>query len=297
MHFNELKNYSEEDFMKELFDQVSIQCSQITTEKYSTSFSLGIKLLSKNIRPAIYSIYGFVRLADEIVDSFNDFDRKALLEELKKDTFSAIDRKLSLNPIINSFQQAVHQYQIDLELIEAFLESMAMDLDKRVYTAQLYEKYIYGSAEVVGLMCLKVFCEGDIVLYESLRHAAMKLGSAFQKVNFLRDIKADYADLGRVYFPNVCFENFTDLAKKHIEKDIKSDFEEGLAGIARLPKCSKKGVYLAYVYYNSLFKKIQNIPAQDILQSRVRVDDFQKVLLMANTFFLPQHRELSSQIA
>jgi len=277
--------------MKALFDDVSAKCSQITTQKYSTSFSLGIKFLSPTIRPAIFAIYGFVRLADEVVDSFNDYDRKGLLLQLKAETFAAIANKISLNPIINSFQQAVHQYQIDLELIEAFLDSMEMDLEKQVYTRQLYEKYIFGSAEVVGLMCLKVFCNGDEQEYNALRHSAMKLGSAFQKVNFLRDIKADHLDLGRMYFPNMNFDNFTEEDKAIIEKEIKTEFDEALNGIVKLPRCAKKGVYLAYIYYKSLFKKIQEVPAQQIMEKRVRVPDFQKALLMLNTFFVPQAPE------
>jgi len=274
--------------MKALFDEVSAKCSQVTTQKYSTSFSLGIKFLSPTIRPAIFAIYGFVRLADEVVDSFNDYDRKGLLQELKTETFTALERKISLNPIINSFQYAVHKYQIDFELIEAFLDSMEMDLEKQVYTRQLYEKYIFGSAEVVGLMCLKVFCNGDATDYGELRHAAMKLGSAFQKVNFLRDIKADHLELGRMYFPNMNFDNFTEEDKLTIEKEINTEFEEALEGIVKLPRCAKKGVYLAYIYYKSLFKKIQEVPAQQIMEKRVRVPDFQKALLMLNTFFVPQ---------
>ncbi len=274
--------------MKALFDQVSAKCSEVTTQKYSTSFSLGIKFLSSNIRPAIFAIYGFVRLADEVVDSFHGYDRKGLLKQLKNETYAALESKISLNPIINSFQQAVHQYQIDVELIEAFLDSMEMDLEKQVYTKQLYEKYIFGSAEVVGLMCLKVFCNGDADEYHTLRHAAMKLGSAFQKVNFLRDIKADHVELGRMYFPNMNFDCFTEEDKALIEQEIKAEFDEALVGIAKLPRCAKKGVYLAYIYYKSLFRKIQEIPAKHIMEKRVRVPDFQKALLMLNTFFVPQ---------
>ncbi len=274
--------------MKAIFDQVSAKCSEVTTQKYSTSFSLGIKFLSSSIRPAIFAIYGFVRLADEVVDSFHGYDRKGLLAQLKSETYAALENKISLNPIINSFQQVVHQYQIDVELIEAFLDSMEMDLEKQVYTKQLYEKYIFGSAEVVGLMCLKVFCNGDAHEYHALRHAAMKLGSAFQKVNFLRDIKADHLELGRMYFPNMNFDCFTEEDKALIEQEIKAEFDEALAGIAKLPRCAKKGVYLAYIYYRSLFRKIQEIPAKHIMEKRVRVPDFQKALLMLNTFFVPQ---------
>lgn len=274
--------------MKALFDQVSAKCSQITTRKYSTSFSLGIKFLSPSIRPAIFAIYGFVRLADEVVDSFHGYDQKGLLAQLRKETNEALANKISLNPIINSFQQTVHQYQIDVELIDAFLDSMEMDLEKQVYTKQLYDKYIFGSAEVVGLMCLKVFCNGDLNEYNKLRPAAMKLGSAFQKVNFLRDIKADHAELGRMYFPNMNFNHFTEQDKLNIEDEIEAEFDDALEGILKLPKTSKKGVYLAYIYYRSLFRKIKEIPAQHIMERRVRVPDFQKALLMLNTFFVPQ---------
>jgi 15-cis-phytoene synthase len=277
--------------MKALFDQVSAKCSQITTQKYSTSFSLGIKFLSPSIRPAIFAIYGFVRLADEVVDSFAAYDRKGLLTQLRAETYAALEQKISLNPIINSFQQAVHQYNIDIELIDAFLDSMEMDLEKLVYTKQLYEKYIFGSAEVVGLMCLKVFCNGCADEFHKLRPAAMKLGSAFQKVNFLRDIKADHIELGRMYFPNMNFERFTEADKALIEKEIKTEFDEALKGIVKLPKCAKKGVYLAFIYYKSLFRRIQQIPAQHIMEKRVRVPDFQKALLMLNTFFVPQASE------
>lgn len=277
--------------MKALFDQVSAKCSQVTTQKYSTSFSLGIKFLSPTIRPAIFAIYGFVRLADEVVDSFHDYNRKGLLMQLKTETFAALENKISLNPIINSFQQAVHQYHIDTELIEAFLDSMEMDLDKQVYTKQLYDKYIFGSAEVVGLMCLKVFCNGNADEYNQLRYSAMKLGAAFQKVNFLRDIKADHYELGRMYFPNMNFDCFTEEDKILIEQEIKTEFDEALKGIVKLPRCAKKGVYLAYIYYKSLFRKIQEIPAKHIMEKRVRVPDFQKALLMLNTFFVPQAPE------
>lgn len=277
--------------MKALFDQMSAKCSQVTTQMYSTSFSLGIKFLSPKIRPAIFAIYGFVRLADEVVDSFNDYDRKELLSQLRTETNNALANKISLNPIINSFQQAVYHYQIDVALINAFLDSMEMDLEQQVYTTQLYEKYIFGSAEVVGLMCLKVFCNGDEEQYASLRHSAMKLGSAFQKVNFLRDIKADHVDLGRVYFPNINFDNFTEENKRVIEIEIDLEFAEALTGIVKLPKCAKKGVYLAYIYYQSLFKKIQDVPAQHIMEKRVRVPDFQKALLILSTFFVPQAAE------
>ncbi len=280
--------------MKELFDLVSAQCSELTTKRYSTSFSIGIKFLSASIRPAIYGIYGFVRLADEIVDSFHTYDRKGLLLQLRNDVYTAIENKISINPILNSFQQIVNTYRIDFELIEAFLDSMEMDLEKKVYTKQLYDKYIFGSAEVVGLMCLRVFCDGDDRQYNQLKASAMKLGSAFQKVNFLRDIQADYLELGRVYFPNTDFAAFTEQHKAEIEYEIKAEFDEALQGILQLPAGAKKGVYLAYIYYRSLFKKIQRTPAHHILKARVRVPDFEKVLLMVNTLFVPSAPTLQS---
>lgn len=272
--------------MKSLFDTVSMECSKNITQRYSTSFSLGIKFLGKEIRNPIYGIYGFVRLADEIVDSFHGYRQGVMLQSLKEDTAHAIENKISINPVLNSFQQVVHQYHIDQDLIDAFLESMAMDLKKQVYTKTLYEKYIYGSAEVVGLMCLKVFCKGDEAQYNQLKPAAMKLGSAFQKINFLRDIKADYEGLGRVYFPNTNFEQFNAYEKQRIEEDIAADFQEGLKGIKRLPRESKMGVYLAYMYYMMLFRKIKAVPVDQIMQVRIRIPDFQKIYLMFYSYFL-----------
>lgn len=266
--------------MKELFDTVSISCSTNITTTYSTSFSMGIKLLAPRLRNPIFSIYGFVRLADEIVDSFQGYEQQKLLSQLKTDTFNAIADKISINPVLNSFQQVVHQFKIEDDLIYSFLESMEMDLDKKFYTRSLYDKYIYGSAEVVGLMCLKVFCEGDTEVYERLKHAAMKLGSAFQKVNFLRDLKADNEELGRLYFPNINLNPFTERDKITIETEINNDFQEALQGIMQLPKSSRKGVYLAYKYYQVLLKKIQLTPADHIMNSRIRVADTQKFVLL-----------------
>jgi phytoene synthase len=282
--------------MKELFDLVSAKCSEVTTKRYSTSFSFGIKFLSASIRPAIYGIYGFVRVADEIVDSFHTYDRKGLLAQLRKDVYAAIDAGISINPILNSFQQVVRDYKIDFELIDAFLDSMEMDLEKKVYTKQLYDKYIFGSAEVVGLMCLRVFCNGEDAQYNHLKASAMKLGSAFQKVNFLRDIQADYLELGRVYFPNTDFAAFTEEHKLEIEQEIKAEFDEALHGILQLPDGAKKGVYLAFIYYRSLFRKIQQTPARDILKARVRVPDFEKVFLMVNTLFVPSAPILQTNV-
>ena len=266
--------------MKSLFDEVSASCSKITTKKYSTSFSLGILFLNKNIRNPIYSIYGFVRFADEIVDSFHGYDKKSLLQNFREDTYAAIENKISLNPILNSFQHVVHKYGIKMQWINSFLDSMEMDLHKQNYNNENYNKYILGSAEVVGLMCLHVFTEGDEKKFSQLKPYAMKLGAAFQKVNFLRDIKADNEDLGRTYFPDVDLKNFKTQDKLKIENEIENDFLEALAGIKMLPKNSRNGVYLAYYYYTVLFKKIKKMPAQRIMNERARIPNFQKFILM-----------------
>lgn len=276
--------------MKELFDRVSEQCSMITTERYSTSFSFGIKFLAPAIRPAIYGIYGFVRLADEIVDSFHAYNKNGLLDQLRRETFAAIKDGISINPILNSFQHVVNSYGIEPALIEAFLDSMEMDLEKKIFNKSLYDQYIFGSAEVVGLMCLQVFCHDKAADFETLKHPAMKLGSAFQKVNFLRDIKADSEELGRMYFPEVNFDHFTEDAKAQIEKDIEAEFEQALAGIKRLPMSSRKGVYLAYIYYKKLFNKIRRVPAIKIKNSRIRVADHQKVGLMFQCLIMQRLR-------
>lgn len=269
--------------MKLLFDDLSVQVSKMTTRTYSTSFSLGIYFLNNRLRDAIYSIYGFVRIADEIVDSFEGYDRERLLTRFRQETYEALENKISINPILNSFQQVVHQHKIDIDLIENFLQSMQMDLGKINYTKDTYQQYIFGSAEVVGLMCLHVFTEGDLKMFEELKPYAMKLGAAFQKVNFLRDLKDDYHILGRTYFPNVDMTEFNAEAKKQIEKEIEHDFAIALAGIKKLPRSSKGGVYLAYVYYLSLFKKIKKLPAQHILKERVRINNGQKFGLMVNS--------------
>jgi len=269
--------------MKSLFDDVSMQCSKLTTRAYSTSFSLGIYFLNNKLRNPIYAIYGFVRFADEIVDSFEGYDKKYLLQKFKQETYEAIENRISLNPILNSFQQVVHQYKIQHELIDTFLKSMEMDLEKVNYTAEKYQEYILGSAEVVGLMCLHVFTEGNKNLYSELKPYAMKLGAAFQKINFLRDLKADYQILGRTYFPNVDMTKFTTQTKIEIENEIELDFKEALIGIKKLPSTSKGGVYLAYVYYHSLFKKIKKLPAQKILSERIHISNSQKLGLMINS--------------
>ena len=269
--------------MKEIFDQVSRQCSVHTTQQYSTSFSLGIKLLHHDLRQPIYSIYGFVRFADEIVDTFHGYNKRELLEEFKRNTFLAIERGISLNPILNSFQEVVNQHGIDHELIEKFLFSMEMDLEDVEYTQDNYEEYILGSAEVVGLMCLTVFCNGDKEEYDRLKYSAMKLGSGFQKINFLRDIKQDVVDLGRSYFPGVDIAQFSSSDKNLIEEDIAKDFKEGLNGIRNLPLKARFGVYLAYMYYFKLFLIIKKLDASTLLKARVSVANYKKmgILLMS----------------
>ncbi|MEO8720030.1 MAG: phytoene/squalene synthase family protein [Ginsengibacter sp.] len=272
--------------MKHLFDNLSVQISKKTTETYSTSFSLGIYFLKNSLRNAIYSIYGFVRIADEIVDSFDGYDQQYLLEKFKEETYQAIENRISINPILNSFQHAVHQYKIDPVLIETFLKSMEMDLLKLKYTHEKYDQYIFGSAEVVGLMCLHVFTECNDKMYEELKPFAMKLGAAFQKVNFLRDMKDDYQILGRTYFPDLDINDFTLDAKREIERDIEHDFRIAFAGIKKLPASSKGGVYLAYVYYKSLFNKIKKLPAHRILTERVRINNSKKLGLMLNSLVM-----------
>lgn len=266
--------------MKYLFDNLSVKVSKMTTKTYSTSFSLGIYFLNNRLRNPVYSIYGFVRLADEIVDSFEGFNQAYLLRKFKEETYEAIEAGISLNPVLNAFQQVVRQYKIDPELIETFLNSMEMDLEKVDYNCEKYNQYILGSAESVGLMCLYVFTEGDPDRYALLKPYAMKLGAAFQKVNFLRDMKDDYHILGRTYFPNVNMTQFDGPVKKEIEDEIDQDFKVALEGIKMLPVSSKGGVYLAYVYYTSLFNKIKKLPARQILNERIRITNSKKVGLM-----------------
>jgi phytoene synthase len=264
-----------------LFHQVSQECSKITTARYSTSFASAIRLLHKDLREPIYNIYGFVRVADEIVDSFHQYNKNELLEEFSNATYEAINRGISLNPILHSFQLTVNTYEIDISLVDAFLNSMRMDLEKRNYDKAGYEQYIYGSAEVVGLMCLFVFCEGDRALYESLKPHAQSLGAAFQKVNFLRDMKADNEQLERMYFPGCDFRNFTAEDKAAIEHDIARDFANAYTGILLLPAKARFGVYVAYKYYRSLFIKIQRVRPQRILEARIRIPDYRKLVILA----------------
>lgn len=272
--------------MKQIFDNLSHEMSTLTTRRYSTSFSLGISFLEKDLQKPIYAVYGFVRFADEIVDSFHGFDKATLLADFRRQTYEAIEKGISLNPILNSFQWAVRHYNIDKDHIDTFLRSMEMDLEpqKTVYNRENYEKYILGSAEVVGLMCLKIFVRGDQQEYDRLKEPAMKLGSAFQKINFLRDLKADYHDLGRVYFPGIDISEFNATVKKEIEEDIARDFRAGYAGIKQLPKDARFGVYMAYIYYFKLFKKIRTTAPESILNGRIRIPNNKKYSLFVFSY-------------
>jgi 15-cis-phytoene synthase len=268
----------------DLYNKICYQTSEYTSKKYSTSFYSSILLLHKSLHQHIYNIYGFVRFADEIVDTFHEYDKNFLFNDFKQQTNYALEKGISLNPILQSFQQTVNTYKIDRKLIDAFLYSMELDLTKETYTDKEYQLYIYGSAEVVGLMCLKIFCDGDEALYQSLIEPARKLGAAFQKINFLRDIKADTEALGRMYFPNCNFENFSDSDKKEIEKDIEQDFKDALFGIQQLNKKSQFGVYVAYMYYYKLFQKIKQLNATTILNTRVRNSNFKKIIIIIQSF-------------
>jgi 15-cis-phytoene synthase len=266
------------------YNDLCLELSTIITHRYSTSFTRGIKTLNKRFHKPIYAVYGYVRLADEIVDSFHDFNKKELLEEFKKNTWEAIDNKISTNPILHAFQLIVNEYQIDRELIVSFLYSMELDLEKKSYDEAFYEKYIYGSAEVVGLMCLRIFCEGNNELYNKLIEPARRLGAAFQKVNFLRDLKADFKELGRVYFPGIDFKTFDNAVKKQIEKDIDADFKAAYPGLMQLPKDVRPGVYTAFIYYRELLSKIEKVPASEVMNTRIRVPDAEKMVLLLRTY-------------
>jgi phytoene/squalene synthetase len=270
--------------MKEIFDNVSIRCSRITTTAYSTSFSLGIRCLDKKLRDPIYAIYGFVRFADEIVDTFHDFDKGKLLEKFRHDTFEAIREKISLNPILNSYQRTVNDYGIEDQLTEQFLKSMAMDLSRTSYDENSFREYVLGSAEVVGLMCLRVFCEGNKSGYEELKPYAKSLGAAFQKINFLRDLNADFIGMGRLYFPSLDMNKFNHDTKKLIEDSIAADLQHAYIGIRQLPRSARFGVYIAYVYYLALFKKIRNTPPHMVLNSRIRIPNPRKAQLLAYSY-------------
>lgn len=268
----------------ELYDQISYEFSKSLTRRYSTSFSLGIRMLDKKFHDSIYAIYGFVRIADEIVDTFHKHDKESLFNRFCDDTYLALDQKISTNPILNSFQDTVNKFDIDRKLIDAFLKSMKMDLSLSDCDENSYQEYIYGSAEVVGLMCLKVFCRDEVQSYDKLIIPARQLGSAFQKINFLRDFKSDFAERGRVYFPGIDFNNFTNEQKKEIEKDIENEFRESWNGVLQLPIGSRLGVTVAYIYYVTLFKKIKLIPANRIKEERIRVNNLHKIILLLQTW-------------
>ncbi len=272
--------------MKAIFDTVSYSCSKIVTNSYSTSFSLASKMLSDSIRQDIYNIYGFVRFADEIVDTFHEYNKEELFNDFEQEMYKAIENKISLNPILNAFQKTVHQYNIQPELYEAFMKSMRLDLHKTDYlTDAEYKEYIYGSADVVGLMCLKVFVKGNEEKYNDLKDSAMHLGSAFQKVNFLRDLKADYEDLNRTYFPNTDLHKLDEASKQRIIKEIEEDFDKGLSGILKLPVEAKFGVYTAFIYYKKLLNKLKKTPSLEIKNTRIRVPNYQKFGLLAKSYF------------
>lgn len=271
--------------MKSIFDQVARECSKKVTNSYSTSFSIATKLLAPSIRQDIYNIYGFVRFADEIVDTFHDYDKERLFNDFEADLYRAIEQKISLNPILNAFQETVHRYQIPQHLYDAFMSSMRKDLHKSEYlTVEEYQNYIYGSADVVGLMCLMVFVNGDEEKYEALKDDAMKLGSAFQKVNFLRDLKADYETLSRSYFPNANLEQLDEESKQEIIEEIEADFAAGYRGIVQLPVEAKLGVYTAYIYYLRLLKKLKETPSLEIKNTRISVPNYEKAGLLAKSF-------------
>ena len=269
--------------MLNLYHQVCRECAALVTRRYSTSFSMGIRVFDKPLRAPIYGIYGFVRFADEIVDTFHHKDKQTLFQRFREDTYHALEEGISLNPILQAFQEVAHRYGIGRDLIDPFLDSMEMDLDNTRYDPSLYKEYIYGSAEVVGLMCLKVFVDGDTEEYDRLKASACSLGAAFQKINFLRDIRSDYHDRGRVYFPGVDYEKFDNDVKASIEADIKADFDHAYLGIKQLPPSARLGVYLAYVYYTKLFQKIKSSPARHVTTRRIRVADTRKVYLLASS--------------
>ena len=271
--------------MKSIFDSVSAMCSKMVTQSYSTSFSSATKMLSKSIRQDIYNIYGFVRFADEIVDTFHDYDKATLFDDFEKQMYAAIDGKISLNPILNSFQKTVHKYHIEPELYEAFMKSMRLDLHKKNYLTEAeYKEYIYGSADVVGLMCLRVFVNGNDDMYERLKDSAMRLGSAFQKVNFLRDLKADFEGLDRTYFPDTDLKNLNEESKYRIIQEIQEDFKLAYEGIKKLPLESRFGVLTAYKYYFKLLKKLESTPSNKLKETRIRVSDYQKAGVLAKSY-------------
>jgi phytoene synthase len=269
---------------RELFNTVSFMASKMATQAYSTSFSAGISLLHQRFQNAVYGVYGFVRFADEIVDTLHEYDKEELMRNFRRDTVEAIEKRISLNPILNSFQMVYHQYNFDFELVDRFLISMEMDLQKKEYDRAGYEAYILGSAEVVGLMCLRVFTECNEEQYKKLTPSAMRLGAAFQKINFLRDMKDDFNGLGRAYFPGLDFDRFDDEMKARIEGEIELDFDEAYKGILMLPKDARLGVLIAYAYYRRLFTKIRSIPSHRIMEERIRIPNSSKYALLMTCY-------------
>lgn len=271
--------------MKQIFDNVSLACSETVTRSYSTSFSTATRMLAPSIRKDIHNIYGFVRFADEIVDTFHNYDKESLFERFEKDLEHALNDRISLNPILNSFQHTFHNYGIEKHLVDSFMNSMRLDLSKSKYLTEAeYKNYIYGSADVVGLMCLTVFVNGDRKKYDELKECAMSLGSAFQKVNFLRDLKADHEELSRTYFPNTNLNELDELSKQRIIAEIEEDFAKGLAGICKLPVEAKFGVYTAYRYYKKLLSKLKSTPSLEIKNARIRVPNYVKASLLARSY-------------
>jgi phytoene/squalene synthetase len=269
---------------REIFDSVAFECSKAATRAYSTSFSSGIRMLHRRFQNAIYGVYGFVRYADEIVDTLHEYDKKQLMSRFREDTVAAVQNKISMNPVLHAFQIVYHQFNFDWELVDRFLISMEMDLEKKAYDREGYNAYILGSAEVVGLMCLKVLTEGNQVMYDKLKPNAMSLGSAFQKINFLRDLRDDFQGLGRTYFPGLDFSNFNDIDKARIEDEIEKEFDHAYEGILQLPKDARLGVLLAYAYYRRLFAKIKTIPSHRIMEERIRIANSNKFALMMSCY-------------
>ena len=269
--------------MLDLYNSVCLKCSTITTRSYSTSFSWAIQLLHKSIRESIYSIYGLTRFADEIVDTFHSYNKDILLQNFKKDCFEAIDQGISTNPILQSFQVTVNRYNIPFYLIESFFDSMETDLETANHSQKSLDEYIVGSAEAVGLMCLCVFVNGDRNEYNRLKYSAERLGAAFQKVNFLRDLHFDSEFLGRIYFPSIKGV-FNLEIKQSIEQDIQKDFDEALMGIRTLPDKAKLGVFIVYRYYYGLFKKIKRTSPEKIASRRIRISNGHKLYIMTKSF-------------
>lgn len=270
--------------MDPLYDKVCFGTSRLVTRRYSTSFSIGVRCLGREIRDAVYGVYGFVRIADEIVDTFLEEDREALLDEFEAEYYRALERGISTNPVIHAFCRVVRRYRIDDSLVRAFLESMRMDLHRNRYTEDELGEYIFGSAEVVGLICLQIFVQGDRERYRQLESYARRLGAAFQKVNFLRDLKDDREALHRIYFPQLKNGTLTEEVKKRLLDDIYEDFAQAREGIRRLPDCARLGVYTAYLYYLALARAIAATPCERLSETRIRISNLRKLLLFGRAY-------------